>query len=64
MLDHVDILDIFESVVHPLGEPASHGFDGILRIGSDFEREVRIWAIFQSSNDRLPKSAEPKRKVP
>ena len=38
MLDHVDILDIFESVAHPLGEPASHGFDGILRVCSDLER--------------------------
>jgi hypothetical protein len=38
MLDHVDIFDIFESVAHPFGQPASHGFDGILRICSYFER--------------------------
>ena len=38
MLDHVNIFDIFESVVHPFGQPASHGLDGILRVCSDFER--------------------------
>jgi hypothetical protein len=46
MLDHVDILDIFESVFHPFGQPPRHCFDGILRVRSDFERQVGVWAIF------------------
>ena len=58
MFDHVGVLDPGKIFSHPPREPASHALDCILRVGSDLEWEVRIRAVFQSSNHGLIRSVQ------
>lgn len=58
MFDHVGVFNPGKILSHPPREPTSHALDGILRVGSDLEWEVRIRAVFQSSNHGLIRSVQ------